>query len=357
MLRKLHIIVTVVLTSALVPLFRFVGLPLKFTWQYFIGYWLWLALHSSMWALVAYAIEQPTALFRSFTRRGPDVRFPWQQISAVLLPAAYLFWVFFLVLSYNDLIAGVRFDGTGDIFLTKVDSFLLGGYGVPDLARFVVASFPSWSIRACELLYVGMFFQIGASIVLLGLTVGLKEAVKFVSAIALAYYLALLFFFLIPATGPYYTPGGHSAFWDTNHPILALQEDCIHRLDLFRTKVLPEVIGADYWIALPCMHLVQPLIVLWFFRGWRRVLWCLAIYDALLALAILLLEQHYLVDLIAAVPVAWAAVAVVDWPAMLRFRMAFQRVRNKNLETPGSPPDETAETPIKSAGPALGDPK
>src|SRR5882724_7674009 len=122
MLRKLHFIVTLVLALALVPMFRLVGLPLRFAWQDFFGYWMWLCLHSSLWAFIFYAIEQPGTLFRSLTHRGPDVRFPWKQILGVLLPAGYLFFVFLLVLSYNDVIAAARFNGSGDALLAKADS-------------------------------------------------------------------------------------------------------------------------------------------------------------------------------------------------------------------------------------------
>jgi hypothetical protein len=63
------------------------------------------------------------------------------------------------------------------------------------------------------------------------------------------------------------------------------------------------------------MHIVQPFIVMWFLRRWKRMVLCLALYDLLLMAAILLLEMHYVIDLIAAVPVAAIAIAINgDWP-------------------------------------------
>jgi len=49
-----------------------------------------------------------------------------------------------------------------------------------------------------------MFVQTGSCIVLLAAKSGLKESFRFVAAQATAYYLALVLFCCIPATGPYY---------------------------------------------------------------------------------------------------------------------------------------------------------
>ena len=58
------------------------------------------------------------------------------------------------------------------------------------------------------------------------------------------------------------------------------------------------------------MHFGQTLIALWFLRRWKRLLILMIAFDVLLVPAILLLEMHYLVDLIAAVPVAALAIAI-----------------------------------------------
>jgi len=41
-------------------------------------------------------------------------------------------------------------------------------------------------------------------------------------------------------------------------------------------------ISTDYFIAFPCMHIVQPIIVLWFLRRWAANRHSLAAYDLLL---------------------------------------------------------------------------
>ena len=71
-------------------------------------------------------------------------------------------------------------------------------------------------------------------------------------------------------------------------------------------------ISTDYLIAFPCMHIAQPLIVLWFLRRWRRMLIVLCAYDCLLIVSILLLEWHYLVDVIGGILVAGIAIASTD---------------------------------------------
>jgi hypothetical protein len=60
------------------------------------------------------------------------------------------------------------------------------------------------------------------------------------------------------------------------------------------------------------MHIVQPIIVLWFLRRWRRLVVALLAYDALLVGAILMLEMHYVIDIVAALPVAALAIAITD---------------------------------------------
>ena len=62
------------------------------------------------------------------------------------------------------------------------------------------------------------------------------------------------------------------------------------------------------------MHVVQPLIVIWFLRRWRRMVIALAAYDVLLVAAIIMLEWHYVIDIIAGVFVAALAIVIVEWP-------------------------------------------
>ena len=71
-------------------------------------------------------------------------------------------------------------------------------------------------------------------------------------------------------------------------------------------------IGTGYFIAFPCMHIATPVVALWFLRQWRRLAVTLLGLDILLCAAIVLLEYHYVVDLIGGVAVAALAIAMVD---------------------------------------------
>jgi hypothetical protein len=67
-------------------------------------------------------------------------------------------------------------------------------------------------------------------------------------------------------------------------------------------------VDTDYFVAFPCLHIAQPLIVIWFLRRWKRIVIFLIAYDLLLIPSILLLEWHYVVDLIGGVAVASMAI-------------------------------------------------
>jgi hypothetical protein len=69
-------------------------------------------------------------------------------------------------------------------------------------------------------------------------------------------------------------------------------------------------VDTDYFVAFPCLHIAQPLIVAWFLRKWKRIVVFLLAYDALLIPAILLLEWHYFVDIVGGVAVAALAIAL-----------------------------------------------
>jgi hypothetical protein len=50
--------------------------------------------------------------------------------------------------------------------------------------------------------------------------------------------------------------------------------------------------------------------VLWFVRRWRRIAIALAAYDVVLVAAVVLLEWHYVADILAGILVAAAAIAI-----------------------------------------------
>ena len=72
------------------------------------------------------------------------------------------------------------------------------------------------------------------------------------------------------------------------------------------------IIGLDYYIAVPCLHVAQAIIALWFVRQWRRIAGLFLAYNLLLLPTVLLLEQHYVVDIIGGFLVAAAAISIVE---------------------------------------------
>jgi len=237
-----------------------------------------------------------------------------RSLSAVLTPAAYLFFGFLLVLAYNCAIVSARYNFAYDPALAAMDRWLLHGHSVSDLTHWAVQAFPLSFFRALEFIYFGMFPQIGAAIILVALGDGKLRALQFVGAILLSYYLALAIFYIAPAQGPYYLCPAHFARFPASLQSYNVQKTLIpHALALWRHEPIRRI-STDYFIAFPCMHIVQPIIVLWFLRRWKRMLYALAAYDVLLVIAILLLEMHYVVDFIAGVLVALLAIAITDGP-------------------------------------------
>jgi hypothetical protein len=109
--------------------------------------------------------------------------------------------------------------------------------------------------------------------------------------------------------GPFYTCPDHFLHFPQSLKSFGFQQNLIANAKLLasQSKGLSQV-NTDFFIAFPSLHIADPLIVLWFLRPWKRMVYCLLIYDLLLIPSILLLEWHYAVDLIGGVAVATIAV-------------------------------------------------
>ncbi len=229
---------------------------------------------------------------------------------ALVLPAVYLFGGFLLVFAYNDIIASARFPFGFDAAFNSMDRWILHGSSVSDLSRWAQRILPLNGFRFLEFIYFGMFPQIGAAILLLGLYYGKSRSLQFVGTILTAYYLALGMFYLWPSQGPYYLSRADSTPMERSLWVHGIQQVLTeHALALWR-HVPIQRLSTDYFIAFPCMHIAQPLIVAWFLRKWKAMTVLLVMYDFLLIVAILLLQWHYLVDILAGILVAGMALAV-----------------------------------------------
>jgi hypothetical protein len=353
--RYWHYWISLFLGAAVIPILLHLRLPLGFDWKSLaIAYWLVLAAQSIFVAAILYLIGLPgQSMFRVVLeryRREPFRMvllllyfgivcwaFGWTKASvltvdtfallefrerrnvselrragvAVLLPAFYFFAGFLLVLAYNCIIVSVRFNFAYDTAFNAMDRWILRGWSVSDLSHWAVQSFPLPFFHFLEFIYFGMFLQIGAAIILVGIHDGRNRGLQLVGTILMAYYLALGLFYLWPSQGPYYLCPAHFSRFPNSLQAYSIQKFLISHAVAFWNHVPMRRISTDYFIAFPCMHIAQPLIVMWFLRRWKRIVIALCAYDVLLIVAILFLEWHYLVDILAGMLVAVAAIAII----------------------------------------------
>jgi hypothetical protein len=356
--RYWHYWISLVLALALIPVLRSRNLPVRFDWLTLaVAYWLVLAAESIFVASLLFVIGLPRdralgpflAPYRAHPFRiVPLVLFiailvwatSWMKAlvigvdavallevlkrqkapgfrhaaDAVFVPAAYLFFGFAMVLAYNYAIVSHRFNFATDPALAAIDRWLLLGHSVSELTHWAVRIFPLTFFRALEFVYFGMFPQIGACLILVALCQGRARALQLVGTLLLSYYFALAIFYFWPAQGPYYLCPDHFSRFPASLQCYILQKTLIqHAMALWQHQPISRI-STDYFIALPCMHVVQPLIVLWFLRGFKRIVVALAVYDLVLVAAILMLEQHYVFDIIVGLPVAALAIAITAGP-------------------------------------------
>ena len=349
-----HYWLSLLLCLAMVPVLTRLHLPLRFDWiTLSVAYWLVLSAQSIFAAVVLGLIGLPRGqLLKPLLSRyrqnplrlvplilflailcwltnwlralvaGVDAlallelinrhrKWQWRQLaSAIVLPAAYLFFGFLMVLAYNNAIASIRCNFATDPTLAAIDRWLLRGHSVSDLTHWGLQTLPISFFHALEFIYFGMFLQIGATLILLALSEGRTQALQFVGTILTSYYLALIIFYAWPAQGPYTLCPGHFLRFPASLQSYTIQKTLIpHALALFHHQPISRI-STDYFIAFPCMHIVQPIIVLWFLRHRRRLVAVLAAYDVLLIGAILMLEMHYVIDIVAALPTAALSIAI-----------------------------------------------
>jgi hypothetical protein len=356
--RYWHCWISLFLVVALVPVLRSQHLPLKFDWiTLSVAYWILLAAQAIFVAALLLVIglprQQARKPFFARYRRSPlrvvallfyFAILAWvttsvralvltvdtiallelherqrahglrRAVTSMLPAAAYLFFGFLMVLAYNCAIVSVRYNFATDPALAAIDRWILHGHSVWDLTHWAVQAFPLSFFRVLEFIYFGMFPQIGATIVLVALCDGRARALQFVGTILMSYYLALAIFYIWPAQGPYYLCPEHFSRFPAGLQSYTIQKTLIPRaLALWHHEPLSRI-STDYFIGFPCMHIVQPLIVLWFLRRWRGMVIALAAYDVLLVAAVLLLEMHYVIDFLVGLIVAALAIAITGGP-------------------------------------------
>jgi hypothetical protein len=232
--------------------------------------------------------------------------------TAVLVPGLYLFLGLLLVSAYNQIIVSVRFFAATDVAFNTADKWLLHGWSVSQLSHWAIQRLPFSFFRLLEFVYFGMFPQVGSALILTSLNSGKRCGLQFVGAILTAYYVSLVVFYIWPSHGPYYLCPTHFSDFPRQLASYALQQRYLHDAQALWAHVRLSQISFDYFIAFPCMHITQPLIGLWFLRRWKRIVAVLVAYDLILVVAVVLLEWHYVIDVIAGILLAFLAIATVD---------------------------------------------
>jgi hypothetical protein len=349
--RNIHYLFTAIAVLSLIPALKFARLPMRWDWPTLIAGYATIAVQSAMAAVLLHAVQFPAGSVK-FLRRLPcdlpkllltilyaaglvimttatkailaviltiaimgllnterEKHLDLVRLVSALIPSAsYLFFGLFLVFTFVNIIVRIRFYGLYSVFFDNIDETLIGpslSILAQHLSRLKGVLYP-----ALDFVYYGMFAQIGAALVICSVSSGARRSLQLVGTILFSYYIALILFFSIPSIGPFLHAGHFSA---------ALQQVSSYktqRLLLANAQYLWEqrpvsIIPTGYYIGFPCMHIAQPVVVLSYLRKWKRMAAVLLAYDLLLVVAILMVEWHYLADIIGGVTVAAAALFVI----------------------------------------------
>jgi hypothetical protein len=359
---RLHFALTFLLAAAIIPALHFSRLPIKFDWLSLLKtYWVAFAFQSIFAAIALYVVGFPIAetlaplwlrynqdrrrllllapfllfllllythfsslavlpfmvvvavgLLELFDRTQDRAGFLSERLSAALIPALYLFVGLVLVSAYNDVAVASRPYVSYDAFFERLDSRILAGATVRGIAHYAVHSLPLKAYILLEFIYYYcMFPQMGAALLLIAFHHGRKETFRFVGTLLTAYYLTIALFWMWPSQGPFFLCREHFAQFPDSLRTYAIQSRLLSQASwLWAGKGFGGV-SLDYYIAFPSMHIAAPLIVAWFLRRWKKILGFLLAIDLIIAIAVVLLEWHYVVDMLGGVAVAALSILVV----------------------------------------------
>ncbi|MBI4166518.1 MAG: phosphatase PAP2 family protein [Acidobacteria bacterium] len=353
---NIHFGMTLVLLLSTVPALKAAGLPLRFDWEHFFTtFWIGLTVQSAFFACLLYVAAFPlretiAPVWDRYRQQKPRLlilALLWAQlyyifgpigllylslvsvailefsertreesggflraVTSIAIPGAYWFIGLILVFSLNQAVIALKPHAANDAVLNRMDSWLLLGSTVPELAHRAYKSLPLGLLSFFDLLYFAMFAQVGAVMILIALRLGRKRAFQLVATVVTASYLSLFFYYFWPSLSPFYSCLGHFDALPQTLRSYPIQQGLLAYVTIVRDHRPLGEIGTGYFIAFPCMHVAAPTIALWFVRQWRRLVYILLALDALLCVAIVLLEFHYVADLIGGVAVAAIAIAL-----------------------------------------------
>lgn len=235
----------------------------------------------------------------------------------VALPALYLFIGLIIVLSFQHAIGSIKFAGSYDPFFRGLDRRIFHA-DVSAISHFTLQHLSPWMQHGFEFAYYSLGAQLGLGTIIVSIAGGRKAGFRYVGTLLTAYYMGLIIFGFWPTIGPFADCNTHASAYATELGTFATQEVMIAKAKLLlQHSTIPAVQTVnmgDYFIGFPCLHVALPLIVLWSLRKWRNMAFTLIALDLFLIPSIVILEWHYLVDLLAGVLVAVIAIAIQREP-------------------------------------------
>lgn len=224
----------------------------------------------------------------------------WRDALSALLPWLYLTITLQVMLGLNAVIVSVRPINLYDPFFQRLDWTLFH----LSIQHFAHTHFASALYIPADAIYYSMPGFMGAALLFLCLAGDRTSAWDFAGSIAVAYYISLIVFFILPAKGPYSLDPIHlPASLPTASVQYALNFNA--RTLYHHSAWISSAFG--YFISFPSMHIVQPLLAGWYLRRWKRVSALVFVYCAFLVASIFVLEWHYAVDIVGGFLVAIAA--------------------------------------------------
>jgi len=213
-----------------------------------------------------------------------------RQIIALFAPAiALVFFVFSA--QYALILTNVLHPKTYDLYLYAAD----GAFGLQPSFLFGQALAASYTLRiACVLAYLLLPLVMALVCAASHPIKAERASWDLLSLLILAGMGGWVLYNVVPATGPRYVFSGSFPY----HPLP------FHLFPKLLLEKIP-VPGSAPRNAIPSLHLTWALLLYWHTKGMSRILrGSLGIYLALTVVSTLGMGEHYLVDLLAAVPFA-----------------------------------------------------
>lgn len=230
----------------------------------------------------------------------------------IILPAAYLFFGLIIVSAFNHALAAIRYVGTYDAAFAQLD-WSLFHLNVSEFSHWSLNHLPHWFIASLEFTYFGLFGRLIGVLLIVVLLGNRQFGMKYVRALLICYGIALVIFVVCPVKGPYFTCPVHLTSYPRSLISFWSQEAiAVKARMLFAHQLNPEVTlvsFVDYYIGFPSLHTALPIVSIWFLRPWKKiVILPLVIYVTLLLPSIIILEWHYLVDMLGGFATAFLAI-------------------------------------------------